>query len=47
VAEGTHGELFRTNEYYRELVDCLFIPEGKGEKGKLISYESIRRHSRS
>ncbi len=47
VAEGTHGELLRTNEYYRELVDCQLIPEGKGEKGKLISYESIRRHSRS
>ena len=47
VAEGTHGELLRTNEYYRELVDCQLITEGKGEKGKLISYESIRRHSRS
>ncbi len=47
VAEGTHGELLRTNEYYRELVDCQLIPEGKGEKGKVIPYEGIRRHSRS
>ena len=47
VAEGTHGELLRTNEYYRELVDCQLITEGKGEKGKVIPYEGIRRHSRS
>lgn len=47
VAEGTHGELLRTNEYYRELVDCQLIPEGKSEKGKVIPYEGIRRHSRS
>jgi ABC-type multidrug transport system fused ATPase/permease subunit len=47
VAEGTHAELLRTNAYYRELVDCQLIPEGKDDKGKVISYESIRRHSRS
>ena len=47
VAEGTHGELLRANAYYRELVDCQLIPEGKGEKGKVIPYEGIRRHSRS
>jgi ABC-type bacteriocin/lantibiotic exporter with double-glycine peptidase domain len=47
VAEGTHGGLLRTNEYYRELVDCQLIREGKGEKGKVIPYEGIRRHSRS
>jgi ABC-type multidrug transport system fused ATPase/permease subunit len=46
VAEGTHGELLRTNEYYRELVDCQLIPEGKSEKGKVIPYDGIRRHSR-
>jgi ABC-type multidrug transport system fused ATPase/permease subunit len=47
VAVGTHGELLRTNEYYRELADCQLIPEGKGEKGKVIPYEGIRCHSRS
>jgi ATP-binding cassette, subfamily B, bacterial len=47
VAEGTHGELLRTNEYYRELVDCQLIPEGKSERGKVIPYEGVRRHSRS
>jgi len=47
VAEGAHGELLRTNEYYRGLVDCQLIPEGNQEKGKVIPYESVRRHSRS
>jgi ABC-type multidrug transport system fused ATPase/permease subunit len=47
VAEGAHGELLRTNEYYRELVNCQLIPERIGEKGKVIPYEGIRRHSRS
>ncbi len=47
VAEGTHGELLRTNEYYRGLVDCQLIPEGRQERGKVIPYESIRRHTRS
>jgi len=47
VAEGTHGELLRTNEYYRELVDCQLIPDGKDERGKVIPYENIRRRSRS
>jgi ABC-type multidrug transport system fused ATPase/permease subunit len=47
VAEGTHGELLRSNGYYRELVDCQLIPEGKDEKGKVIPYENLRRHSRS
>jgi ABC-type multidrug transport system fused ATPase/permease subunit len=47
VAEGAHGELLRTNEYYRELVDCQLIPEGKSEKGRVIPYEGVRRHSRS
>jgi ABC-type multidrug transport system fused ATPase/permease subunit len=46
VAEGTHGELLRTNGYYRELVDCQLIPEGKDDKGKVIPYEGFRRHSR-
>lgn len=47
VAEGTHGELLRTNDYYRELVASQLIPDGKDERGKVIPYESIRRHSRS
>jgi ATP-binding cassette, subfamily B, bacterial MsbA len=46
VAEGTHGELLSTNDYYRELVASQLIPDGKDERGKVISYESIRRHSR-
>lgn len=44
VAEGTHGELIRTNDTYRELVACQLIPDGK--KGRIIPYERIRRHSR-
>jgi len=47
VAEGTHGELLSTNDYYRELVASQLIPDGKDERGKVIPYESIRRHSRS
>jgi ABC-type multidrug transport system fused ATPase/permease subunit len=47
VAEGTHGELLSTNDYYRELVTSQLIPDGKDERGKVIPYESIRRHSRS
>jgi subfamily B ATP-binding cassette protein MsbA len=46
VAEGTHGELLSTNDYYRELVASQLIPDGKDERGKVIPYESIRRHSR-
>jgi ABC-type multidrug transport system fused ATPase/permease subunit len=47
VAEGTHGELLSTNDYYRALVASQLIPDGKDERGKVIPYESIRRHSRS
>ncbi len=47
VAEGTHGELLSTNDYYRELVASQLIPDGQDERGKVIPYESIRRHSRS
>jgi ABC-type multidrug transport system fused ATPase/permease subunit len=47
VAEGTHGELLTTNDYYRQLVASQLIPDGKDERGKVIPYESIRRHSRS
>jgi ABC-type multidrug transport system fused ATPase/permease subunit len=47
VAEGTHRELLSTNDYYRELVASQLIPDGKDERGKVIPYESIRRHSRS
>jgi ABC-type multidrug transport system fused ATPase/permease subunit len=47
VAEGTHGELLSTNDYYRQLVASQLIPDGKDERGKVIPYESIRRHSRS
>jgi ABC-type multidrug transport system fused ATPase/permease subunit len=44
VAEGTHEELLHSNDYYRGLVACQLIPDGK--KGRVISYESIRRHTR-
>jgi ABC-type multidrug transport system fused ATPase/permease subunit len=44
VAEGTHGELMRTNDTYRKLAECQLIPDGK--KGRIIPYESIRRHTR-
>jgi len=47
VAEGTHGELLSTNDYYRALVASQLIPDGKDERGKVIPYENIRRHSRS
>ncbi|OPY89240.1 MAG: putative ABC transporter ATP-binding protein [Syntrophaceae bacterium PtaU1.Bin231] len=47
VAEGTHEELLRTNEHYRQLVAGRLIPDKKGERAKVIPYESIRRHSRS
>ncbi len=29
VAEGTHADLLETNDYYRELVTCQLIPDGK------------------
>ncbi len=44
VAEGTHAELLRMNDTYRRLAECQLIPDGK--KGKIIPYESIRRHTR-
>jgi ATP-binding cassette subfamily B protein len=44
VAEGTHGELIRTNDIYRELVACQLIPDEN--KSRIIPYERIRRHSR-
>ncbi len=46
VAEGTHGELLRTNEYYRELVDCQLIPDEETHGGKVIPIEHLRRHTR-
>jgi ATP-binding cassette, subfamily B, bacterial MsbA len=46
VAEGTHEELLRTNDYYRELVSNQLIPDGKERKAAVVSYESLRRHSR-
>jgi ABC-type multidrug transport system fused ATPase/permease subunit len=47
VAEGRHEELLRSNDYYRELVDCQLIPDDREKKGKIIPYENIRRHTRS
>jgi len=46
VAAGTHEELLRSCETYRALVGGQLIPEGKGERGKVIPYESFRRHTR-
>ena len=46
VAAGTHAELMRSCETYRALFGGQFIPEGKGERGKVIPYESFRRHTR-
>ena len=47
MAEGRHEELLRSNDYYRELVDCQLIPDDREKKGKIIPYENIRRHTRS
>jgi ABC-type multidrug transport system fused ATPase/permease subunit len=44
VAEGTHEELLRTNDYYRELVSNQLIPDDKERKRKVV-YESLRGHS--
>jgi len=44
VAEGTHAELLRTSDTYRELAACQLLPDVK--KGKIIPYESLRRHTR-
>jgi len=46
VAAGTHAELLRSCETYRALVSGQLIPEGKGGRGKVIPYESFRRHTR-
>ncbi|NPV05522.1 MAG: ABC transporter ATP-binding protein [Syntrophaceae bacterium] len=43
VAAGTHAELMRSCETYRALFGGQLIPEGKG---KVIPYESFRRHTR-
>jgi len=47
VAEGSHSELLRSNDYYRELVECQLIPDDREKKVKIIPYENIRRHTRS
>jgi len=47
VAEGKHGELLQTNDYYRQLAAGQLIPDGGKEAGKVIPFDSIRRHSRS
>ncbi|MBP8695257.1 MAG: ABC transporter ATP-binding protein [Syntrophobacterales bacterium] len=44
VAEGTHAELLKTSDTYRKLAECQLIPDGR--KGKVIPYESLRRHTR-
>ncbi len=46
VAEGTHADLLETNDYYRELVTCQLIPDEKSTGGKIIPFESLRRHTR-
>jgi len=46
VAEGTHGELMRTNETYRELASCQLIHDKEPHGGKVISIEHLRRHTR-
>jgi len=46
VAEGTHADLLDTNDYYRELVTCQLIPDEKSTGGKIIPFESLRRHTR-
>jgi ABC-type multidrug transport system fused ATPase/permease subunit len=46
VAEGTHGELMRTNETYRELASCQLIHDEAIRRGKVISIEHLRRHTR-
>ena len=47
VAEGKHGELLQTNDYYRQLAAGQLIPDGGKEAGKVIPFDSLRRHSRS
>jgi len=47
VAEGTHADLLATSDYYRQLAACQLIPEGGKEAGKVIPFDSLRRHSRS
>jgi ATP-binding cassette subfamily B protein len=47
VAEGTHAELLRTNDYYREIVACQMIPDGKEKKGEILRYGRLRLHSRA
>jgi ABC-type multidrug transport system fused ATPase/permease subunit len=47
VAEGTHEELLRTNDYYRELVSNQLIPDEKEEEEKVTPYESVHCYSRA
>ena len=46
VAEGTHADLLATSDYYRQLAACQLIPEGGKEAGKVIPFDSLRRHTR-
>jgi ABC-type multidrug transport system fused ATPase/permease subunit len=46
VAEGTHADLLDTSDYYREMVACQLIPDEKSTGGKIIPFESLRRHTR-
>ena len=46
VAEGTHGELLGTSEYYRGLVASQSIFDRPDRKAEVISYERLRRDSR-
>jgi len=46
VAEGTHAELLRTNETYRELASGQLIHDKEPHGGKVISIEHLRRHTR-
>ena len=46
VAEGTHGELLGTSEYYRALVASQSIFDRPDRLAEVISYERLRRDAR-
>jgi ATP-binding cassette subfamily B protein len=46
VAEGTHGELLGTSEYYRALVASQSNFDRPDRKADVISYERLRRDAR-
>jgi ABC-type multidrug transport system fused ATPase/permease subunit len=46
VAEGTHGELLGTSDYYRALVSSQSIFDRPDRQAEVIAYERLRRDSR-